>query len=163
MQSVSSISHHASVSHVRTQIAGRATTDAIPDIANVEPADLRSRLQGGEALQERAESGGVETDEASANGPGTSPMAADPGLRVGVGVGSIFAIPAPTTITGLESASSSNGPTARDATRSIENLAATMAVDTAVVRQSIDDGSLNQLLAQNGVQSSLGMLFNTRL
>ncbi len=164
MQTVSSVHHSPGVTHSMTQTANRATTDPIPDVSNVEPADLRSRLDGGEALQKQAEAAGVETEE----GPSTEPSAAPtigPGTRAGLEsiAGSVLIRgPAPPSV-GSSGPAAGGIPNGRDAARAIEDLASTMAVETAIVRQSIDDGSLSQLLAQNGVQSSIGMLFNTKL
>ncbi len=160
MQPVSSTPSTTSVTYSRTQTANRSTTEPVPDATNTEPADLRSRLEGGEALQKRAEPAGVEPTE---SGPESADIAAV-GLGVGgpapVGPGLIHraAPPAPAT-----PGAQVGGPSGRDAARSIDDLATSMAVDTATIRQSIDNGSLSQLLAQNGVQSSIGMLFNTRL
>ncbi|MEZ5375898.1 MAG: hypothetical protein R2733_05240 [Acidimicrobiales bacterium] len=169
MYSVNSVSSVAALAPARTHTADRATTRPVPDVTNVDPADLRSRLDGGgEALQERAESAGVEPAESAPLGlpsDAAPTVAARPGIGSALGVGLSSLLGGSNRPTG---ASSTGGlpvgaPPGRDAARRIEDLATTMAVDTATVRQSIDDGSLSQLLAQNGVQSSIGMLFNTRL
>ncbi len=164
MQPVSGVYSTTSVTHSRTQSANRATTEPVPDATNTDAADLRSRLEGGEALQMRAEEAGAETEEtAVATGSGEPTTGSGLGTRIVDGMASRITRP-PASVAGDhgvgQSATKSSG---RDAAGAIDELATTMAVETATVRQSIDDGSLSQLLAQNGVQSSVGMLFNTKL
>ncbi|MEZ5226584.1 MAG: hypothetical protein R2710_07905 [Acidimicrobiales bacterium] len=169
MYSVNSVSSVAALAPARTHTADRATTRPVPDVTNVDPADLRSRLDGGgEALQERAESAGVEPAESAPLGlpsDAAPTVAARPGIGSALGVGLSSLLGGSNRPTG---ASSTGGlpvgaPPGRDAARRIEDRRPRWPWTPPPSGSRSTTAHSASSLAQNGVQSSIGMLFNTRL